>query len=281
MLQGRIMKKIIDKTKSKKGFSLIELVVVATVIIILAAVTAPMIMRMRYHKTVAEGILRVYELKKGFDEIARECGGYPIRSAGGSYTNLLRIMNRCPATFPNCNLTYPNGLPEIHPTGRECDSVSLQEYIPSDLTQTTCDVTDPDCKHTIMSGTGNDFTRLFVGDSGGIADDCSVASGGTITGWNYALIASTTDPALRPVPVVCANIVYKGDSVTVVLNGGGDDGVHRINDGSGMLSPTGTPLANACTCGPWCSNNYSGESGCCDDCTDDTGTRIQGIGFKF
>jgi hypothetical protein len=222
-----------------------------------------------------KGIARVYLLKKAFDGFERECAGYPIRTLGGDADELLRIIDRQPPA-------YPLGLPQTYPTSRMCDAVSLMDFINTDLKKPVCNASDAECLKK-AGGDAADFNSLFVEDSGGpgnVAGNCSVSGKDFISGWNYVLLTNPSAPMERPVPVVCANVYLKdGKSVTVVVNSEGTARGHNVPDGAGMFGPDGAGLPNACPCGAWCSNNITGETGCCDTCTDSAGKSRAGMKF--
>jgi prepilin-type N-terminal cleavage/methylation domain-containing protein len=267
--------------RNQYGMTLIELLIVVAIIMILAMVGSPLLIRFKNHRMVSAGIDRVYQLKKAVDEMAKECGGYPIRNLGDSFAQFRAIIDRKKAG---------GMLPYKFPLGTKCSSTSLQEYIhgsgatQSNLLISTCEIGSPGCAGQIHSGVGEDFNGLFVGDAGGpgnIAQNCNVSTGGNVTGWNYVLITDTTNPTNKPIPVVCANVIFKDSSVTVLLNGGGVDGGRQVTDGSGTLGPDGNVVPNFCPCGAWCSNNDSADTGCCDDCVDTLGVKHSGMGFKY
>ena len=263
------------KQNNQSGLTLIEMVIVVAIILILAMVGSPLLIRFKNHRAVSEGIDRVYQLKKAVDEMGKECGGYPMRNLGDSFAQFKAIIDRKQAG---------GMLPLRFPRGTQCDTTSIQEYIYTSLLTSTCEISSPGCAAGKQQSGGDDFNGLFVGDAGGpgnIAQNCSVTSGATVTGWNYTLITDTTTPTNPPIPVICANIFYKDSSVTVLLNGGGIDGGRQVTDGSGTLGPDGNLVPTFCPCGAWCSNNDSGEVGCCDDCVDTTGTKHAGMGFKY
>lgn len=263
------------KIKKQTGLTLIEMLIVVAIITVLALGGSPALIRFKNHRLVSAGIDRVYQLKRAVDEMGKECNGYPMRSLGDSFAQFRAIINRKQAG---------GMLPTKFPLDTQCSSTSLQEYISSDLLGSTCEISDPTCAPNKQAGVGVNFNGLFVGDTGGpgnIAQNCSVTSGTTVTGWNYVLLTDTTNPINKPVPVVCADVIYSDTSVTVVINGGGVVGGRQVPDGSGTLGPDGVLLPDACPCGAWCSNNDSGATGCCDDCTDTLGAPYDGLGFKY
>jgi prepilin-type N-terminal cleavage/methylation domain-containing protein len=271
-----------------KGFTFIEVMVSMAIILILIGGGVSVVFRTRNMNTVRAGISRVFQLKNAVDTMAKECGGYPTRSATDDYEHLQVIVNRCGDGAPNCT-TYPNGLPEIYPTGRECDAVSLQNSISENLQASTCYVDEPGCAGKIRRNNTKAFNALFVEDGKGIiSGNCSSMSGSKSSGWNYTLANPDTDnPSTRPIAVVCANVLYNpgrtNGSVTVVLNSAGvtKTGFKAYTD-SGMIAPDGAELPNACPCGAWCANNVTGASGCCGMCTDaNTGITHAGIGFRY
>jgi prepilin-type N-terminal cleavage/methylation domain-containing protein len=284
--------------KNIKGFSLIEMIIVIAIILFLTLGLRPVLLNFKSRRFVSQGIYRVFMLKKAVDSMAAECGGYPYRDFGGPISDLKRIADRCPSG--SCP-PYPNGLPRIFPdVDHQCDIVSIKESIPGNfdfgsVNGSACDADNVDCRRTISSGSNDNYNSLFVQDTGaggGIADQCSVKSGAYISGWNYVLVINQADPTRRPVPVVCANVQYRDDSVTVVVNGGGiatnsplpND---AVPDGSGMIAPNGSLLTTYCPCGAWCSDNHKGITGCCDKCVDSNGTKhypgedSKNKGFKY
>jgi type II secretory pathway pseudopilin PulG len=270
--------------RNNKGMTYIELMVVMAIVLTLIIGGTSATMRIRNMNTVRAGISRVFQLKNAVDIMAKECGGYPDREPAliKDYASLEPIINRCGAGSPNCKAPYPNGLPSVFPSGRECDAVSLQNSIASGLSFPTCDLSDAACAGKIRANAHKQFNSMFVDGL-----DCSVSDGKHATGWNYALSHKPADYTARPVAIVCANILYNpgktNGTVTVTLNSAGisQSGI-QANNNSGMVSIKGDGLPNACPCGAHCTDNVTGKSGCCQSCTDSTnGQRHEGIGFNY
>ena len=263
-------------TRNELGFTLMELAIVAAIVVILALVGTPVLLRFKERNRTAEGIRQLYQIKKSVDFVARECGGYPIRNLGGGWAELRRIINRDAPLLPL-------GLPRTFPTTAMRDAASLQDYVKGSMLKGTCDLTNPTCSSDVASSTGGNFGSLFVKHDAAstYAADCNEDDGTTILGWNYVLLADYGAPTSKPVPVVCGNIKYRNSSVTAIVNGSGIVGAVRVADGSGMVGPDGVALPDMCTCGAWCRNNINNETGCCKTCTDAMGVEHEGIGFKY
>ena len=271
------MDRFTAKPKKQQGFSLIELAIVTAIIAILAAVSVTVVNRLRTRARTAEGIRHVYQIKKAIDSWSKECGGYPIRTYGGGFTQLRRIIDRQPPTFPL-------GLPQKFPSTAMCDAVSLESFINSNMLRGTCDiVSDSGCVAQVAHASGGNIGALFVShETGpGYAPDCSEDDGTIKLGWNYVLLGDLSNPQNRPVSVVCANLLFGGSSstssLTVVVNSGGVFGLQQISDGAGMVGPDGAALPDACPCGAWCEDHLRNEAGCCKSCMDATGVKHDSI----
>ena len=266
--------------ENHRGFTLIEMAIVVAIIAIMAATAFGVFLRFKQRNQVGQGIRHMFQIKKSLDSFARECGGYPIRTYGGPWNQLRVIINRQPPLFPF-------GLPQKYPSGAQCDAVSLQDYIASNMFKGTCDIQTAGCTEKIAKNHGANFGTLFVADSagGGYAQDCNATDGSLDLGWNYVLLADPTQAFLKPIPVICANMLVQDsssyDSMTVVINGSGVVGAVRTVDGAGMLGPDGGLLPDACTCGAWCEDHLHNRTGCCQTCTDAAGVTMDGMGFKY
>lgn len=267
------MSKLLIKWNGKSGITLLELVIVCAIMGILAVICTPLILRFKEHKTVSQGIYRVYQLKKAFDSYERDCAGPPIRTNGGAFNDLKRIVDLDPPS-------YPLGLPEIYPDKHRCSSTSLKEYLVGNALATVCDKADGDCRQGKVAGA--DFSSMLAADTGGVGGIAGQCNANNI-GWNYVLIEDLDAPTNKPVTVYCADVFFKPNvTVTVVVNGGGINGGTEVTDGAGMVGPSGAVLPNSCPCGAWCSiNQAGGETGCCDRCTDTMGNSHSGIGFRY
>lgn len=266
--------------KSQRGFTLIEMVIVVAIIVIMAGTGFSVFMRFKERNQVGQGIRQVYQIKKALDSFARECGGYPIRTFGGSWNQLRVIVDRQAPLFPN-------GLPMKYPSRSLCDAVSLNDYINSNMLRGTCDLDDAGCGENVSQSVNVNFGSLFVAHSSGTgyAQSCNASDGTTDLGWNYVLLTDSADPTLKPIPVLCANVIVRGgsntDSMTVVINGGGVANNVQTIDGAGMIGPDGALLPDACACGAWCEDHLRSNTGCCQTCTDAAGITTDGMGYKY
>lgn len=266
------MNSIHPRTRNQKGFSLIELGIVVAIIVILASVANTMFIKFKQRSRIGEGIRQLYQIKKSLDAWSKECGGYPKRTLGGGFNQLSAIIDRQPPSFPL-------GLPRKFPSDSRCDAVSLQDYIGSDMQKGTCDLsTDPGCSGKVSSSNGAQFGTLFVAHSSGpdYAPLCN-ANAAINLGWDYVLLGDVTQPARRPVPVICGNLLYDNSTISVVINGAGVYGATSVPDGSGTIGPDAMLLPSACPCGAWCEDHVHNDSGCCQPCTDTTGVRHDGL----
>lgn len=264
----------------QRGFTLIELAIVAAIITIMAGTAFTIFLRFKHRNQVGQGIRQIYQIKKALDSYARECTGYPIRTPAGSWNQLRVIIDRQAPTFPL-------GLPIKYPSRSMCDAVSLNDYINTNMLAGTCDLDDAGCSETISKSSGVKFGSLFVADGAGpgYSQICNANDGFTNLGWNYVLLTDASDPTLKPIPVICANVIVRDgtttDSMSVVINGSGvANGVQTV-DGAGIIGPDGAALPDACTCGAWCEDHLRNETGCCQPCTDAAGVRLDGMNYKY
>jgi prepilin-type N-terminal cleavage/methylation domain-containing protein len=287
------------KLRDSSGYTVIEMLVVLGVLSIFATIMLFSYYNYMSRTRVKTAIREIILIKKGLNNMANVCQGFPIREAA-DVTDMNSILPIIDLTECQGALRPENDYnPTVYPTDRPCTGDSLGTevshafagsglstlYHSSTLCRSSCASNDKGC----ISGMNENFHSVFITVAG---DDCSPNYGGTsgsefpgsyMPGWNYVLLHDNGGTAGldKPVGVICGFALgVHNTTVKIVVNTGGHYQGKDIPEGAGMLDIDGGDLPTPCPCGPWCQDTSSGREGCCGDgnCQNPP---VVSVGYKF
>lgn len=275
------------KKSENIGHTLVELLVVLGVLLIMIGTFLPIYITFQEKTRVKSAISNLVMMKKALNDLSTTCRGFPISltqatcqppAQGITGAFLQRIVDKdsCKGS-PDISQVY------IWPSCKPCEGTGLGDMVGLASKKSTTvaknGLCEPACENnnSCFSYHNYNSNKVFLQVPG---DPCSptLPNTGSAVGWNYKLLVDAALPMDHPVGVLCGFTSRRGNkTVRIVINTAGFYAGVKVKEGGAIFNIDGSFLPNGgCSCGPYCEDSLSGQSGCCSPCEG-----LPGIGYKY